>query len=403
MKINCEIVQDLLPLYEDGVCSASSRAAVEEHLKTCDNCRKMKEGAAAIPETEVLLESSEQDEAAADSFKKVRRRWGASLLVILLMIPLLLMTVNQIRGAGICFTNLDDIWVAKRFVSHLEKGEYEKAAAMYDFSGMYDDVMRALERTVEDYMENNTPVQIGGETWYVDTDFLEEIQLSGDLMDVWMQLIYNDRGTVVMVPERVWEEIVLTGDMVRQQVGNAYELSNGRSFYSLDTPWGIYFLSSTAYQSFMSSEKENLAYAHCSVILSEEMYQDLYPDILAYATAMYESNQALYGGAAGMSQAEFEDYMCRKYADELEEGFADVTISGNAFRDAYFGGSMWTISVKTEISYQGSLLAYQGDSVEYWIDPCIRNGRIVGMGSMEVRYREWLDAVDAGLMPGFWF
>ena len=36
---NCEIVQDLLPLYKDEVVSASSIEMIEEHLKTCENCK----------------------------------------------------------------------------------------------------------------------------------------------------------------------------------------------------------------------------------------------------------------------------------------------------------------------------------------------------------------------------
>ena len=36
MKIPCEIVQDLLPLYCDGVCSPESKQAVEAHLAGCD-------------------------------------------------------------------------------------------------------------------------------------------------------------------------------------------------------------------------------------------------------------------------------------------------------------------------------------------------------------------------------
>ncbi len=40
MKISCEIVKDLLPLYYDKVCSNQSRTAVEEHLQECDNCKK---------------------------------------------------------------------------------------------------------------------------------------------------------------------------------------------------------------------------------------------------------------------------------------------------------------------------------------------------------------------------
>lgn len=40
MKISCEIVKDLLPLYYDDVCSNESRTTVEEHLQECDTCKK---------------------------------------------------------------------------------------------------------------------------------------------------------------------------------------------------------------------------------------------------------------------------------------------------------------------------------------------------------------------------
>ena len=39
MKMSCEIIQDLLPLYCDGVCSQDSRQAVEAHLAGCESCR----------------------------------------------------------------------------------------------------------------------------------------------------------------------------------------------------------------------------------------------------------------------------------------------------------------------------------------------------------------------------
>ena len=38
-RLDHDIAQDLLPLYHDGVCSERSRAAVEEHLQTCEACR----------------------------------------------------------------------------------------------------------------------------------------------------------------------------------------------------------------------------------------------------------------------------------------------------------------------------------------------------------------------------
>ncbi len=40
-KLPCDVVQDLLPLYVDGVCSADSRQLVEAHLTDCADCRAM--------------------------------------------------------------------------------------------------------------------------------------------------------------------------------------------------------------------------------------------------------------------------------------------------------------------------------------------------------------------------
>ncbi|WP_454192372.1 zf-HC2 domain-containing protein [Paenibacillus sp. Marseille-Q7038] len=38
-EISCEIVQDLLPLYYDEVCSKESIKLVEDHLQNCESCR----------------------------------------------------------------------------------------------------------------------------------------------------------------------------------------------------------------------------------------------------------------------------------------------------------------------------------------------------------------------------
>lgn len=40
MKISCEIIKDLLPLYHDDVCSKESRTLVEEHLSECTICQE---------------------------------------------------------------------------------------------------------------------------------------------------------------------------------------------------------------------------------------------------------------------------------------------------------------------------------------------------------------------------
>ena len=69
-QLDHDIVQDLLPLYHDGVCSEKSRAAVEEHLKTCESCRNaLAEMDAPLPEAG----KTAADDAAA--VKKISREW----------------------------------------------------------------------------------------------------------------------------------------------------------------------------------------------------------------------------------------------------------------------------------------------------------------------------------------
>lgn len=49
MDFKCEIIEDLLPLYFDGLCSRETERAVEEHFKCCESCKLML--------TEIFLDS----------------------------------------------------------------------------------------------------------------------------------------------------------------------------------------------------------------------------------------------------------------------------------------------------------------------------------------------------------
>ena len=40
MKLSCDVINDLLPLYHDEVCSEATKKIVEEHLKECQTYRK---------------------------------------------------------------------------------------------------------------------------------------------------------------------------------------------------------------------------------------------------------------------------------------------------------------------------------------------------------------------------
>ena len=152
MNVNCEIVQDLLPLYEDGLCSPSSLEAVEEHLKNCPNCRAQAESVRKFQPQETSVPIREEDKAVARSFRKVRRRWWASLIAVLLVVPLVWMCVNQYRREGLCFTNMDDVLSARRYAAALAAGDWERAAERMDYERLYDEVQEVLSWDLEHYI-----------------------------------------------------------------------------------------------------------------------------------------------------------------------------------------------------------------------------------------------------------
>lgn len=43
MKITCDVIEDLLPLYVEGLASDDTNFLVEEHIKTCTDCKKQLE------------------------------------------------------------------------------------------------------------------------------------------------------------------------------------------------------------------------------------------------------------------------------------------------------------------------------------------------------------------------
>lgn len=67
-NINCNIIRDLLPSYVDGICSADSNEAVERHLTSCADCKKL---LGALREAEVLEQRRETEQISY--MKKIKK------------------------------------------------------------------------------------------------------------------------------------------------------------------------------------------------------------------------------------------------------------------------------------------------------------------------------------------
>ena len=70
-KISCHIIQDILPLYVDGIVSEDTKEMVEEHLRECEGCRKEAEH---MQERIVLPNKKEFYQKEQEMLQKFKRR-----------------------------------------------------------------------------------------------------------------------------------------------------------------------------------------------------------------------------------------------------------------------------------------------------------------------------------------
>ena len=78
-EIQCPVIKDLLPLYFDGVCSEETRKLTEEHIASCNDCKRDLESLnTTIEIPKIEMPNREQDEKMfrkmAYSLKKMRKK-----------------------------------------------------------------------------------------------------------------------------------------------------------------------------------------------------------------------------------------------------------------------------------------------------------------------------------------
>lgn len=99
MNRECEIIRDILPLYVDDACSASSREIVDSHLKECAECAAYLE---QIRDSEAESELKEEKTLVIrNQARRFKRRSATvgSVISALFMIPILVcLIVNLTSG-----------------------------------------------------------------------------------------------------------------------------------------------------------------------------------------------------------------------------------------------------------------------------------------------------------------
>lgn len=133
--MKCEVVRDLLPLYDEKLCSAESTALVEEHIKTCASCQGLLED---LPKTELPKAAPNE----IKPFVKIKRRLRARVIglivlgvaLLAVLIPVGYLTVNQIFhiNGGTDFEDLIYKHEVRQFAEMIAEGRMEEYAQRYD-------------------------------------------------------------------------------------------------------------------------------------------------------------------------------------------------------------------------------------------------------------------------------
>lgn len=78
-KISCDIIKDVLPLYLDGVVSDATKEMVEEHLRSCEFCRKETE----LLKQDIVLPSAKNIQLSeAKVLKKLKSKFRKKNTII---------------------------------------------------------------------------------------------------------------------------------------------------------------------------------------------------------------------------------------------------------------------------------------------------------------------------------
>ena len=96
----CGIIQDLLPLYYDDVCTPASKELVQRHLEHCVTCRALYE---ELKDHSVdrVIETESRQVLERHARKERTAAWKAGLVIsVLLLVPVILTLLFSIAVGG---------------------------------------------------------------------------------------------------------------------------------------------------------------------------------------------------------------------------------------------------------------------------------------------------------------
>ncbi|MFJ5759312.1 anti-sigma factor family protein [Neobacillus sp. NPDC093182] len=124
MKLDCSLVEDLYPLYEENELRPENRRAVDEHLQTCKKCSELYQQGTGFSELSLSEETlpNDMDSRLRLSFKLRRMKVIAAILATILIVSgINRYAANREKVA----TLLDGVYLYAESLNELAQNPYE--------------------------------------------------------------------------------------------------------------------------------------------------------------------------------------------------------------------------------------------------------------------------------------
>ena len=133
MKLPCKVVEDMLPIYHDGVCSAESAALIEEHLESCPQCSSMlSQLRADIEIPKISTDDTQPLKKIQKRMQRKRLRALIAIAIILALLPVAFLAGNSLRRQVIGYSEREALICANSFMDCLVVGDYANACSYLD-------------------------------------------------------------------------------------------------------------------------------------------------------------------------------------------------------------------------------------------------------------------------------
>ena len=135
MKLSCKVIEDMLPMYYDDVCSEETAALVAQHLQECPHCSKIMDDLT----NDFVIEAEKPDDIKPlkrlqKSYKKKKLIALIAILLVVAMVPVAFLFGNE-HGKPhhqIEYSEEDAVADADRFMANIIDGDYTAAFSHFD-------------------------------------------------------------------------------------------------------------------------------------------------------------------------------------------------------------------------------------------------------------------------------